>query len=501
VTVYEAVIGLETHVQLKTRSKVFCACPTDHGAAPNSQICPVCCGYPGVLPVLNRKAVEELVRAALALGCRINRRSVFARKQYFYPDLPKNYQISQYDQPLAEAGTLEFGVEPAPPPDGASAPPEAARRTARIHRIHLEEDAGKLLHAIGNRALDHSLVDLNRTGIPLMEIVTEPDLRTPDEAAAYVTALRAVLRYVGVSDCDMEKGSLRCDANVSVRPVGQAALGTKAEVKNLNSIRGVRDAVAHEIARQTALIESGGRVVQETRLWDAARGQTQSMRSKEEAHDYRYFPEPDLVPVELDDAFVAGLRRSLPELPAARQARFGRDLGLSPYDAGVLTADKALADYFESALSRLDEADRRESAKPLANWITTELLGRLNAAKKGIEESPIRPDRLASLVALVRAGTVSGKAAKAVFDEMFSGGGDPAEIVKAKGLVQVQDEGQIERWVDEVLAEQPKIAADVKAGKAQALGSLVGAVMKKSAGRANPQTAGRLLRRKLGLEA
>ncbi len=485
---FEAVIGLEVHVQLKTRSKIFCGCPTDFGADPNSQICPVCCGYPGVLPVLNRRAVEGLVRAALALGCRINPDSIFARKQYFYPDLPKNYQISQYERPLAESGKLAIETEAGP-------------KTVRIHRIHLEEDAGKLLHAVGSRQLDYSLVDLNRTGLPLMEIVSEPDLRTPEEAAAYLTALRAVLRYVGVSDCDMEKGSMRCDANVSLRPRGAEALGTKAEVKNMNSIRGVRDAIAHEIGRQAEVLSSGGRVVQETRLWDAVKGLTQSMRSKEEAHDYRYFPEPDLVPLKLDEAFLADVRRTLPELPAARRARFEKDLGLSAYDAGVLTAEKSLADYYEEGLRALDAGLRKQAAKPLANWLTTELLGRLNAAKKEISESPIPPAHLAALVGLVLKGTISGKAAKMVFEDMFAGAGPPEAIVKQKGLVQVDDAGQIQQWVEEVLAANPKIVADVKGGKEAALGSLVGQVMKKSGGRANPQSANRLLREKLGLKS
>jgi len=482
---FEPVIGLEVHVQLKTKSKVFCGCPTDFGAEPNSQICPVCCGYPGVLPVLNRSAVEGLVRTALALDCRVNSRSVFARKQYFYPDLPKNYQISQYELPLAEHGHLDISTEAGP-------------RRVRIHRIHLEEDAGKLLHAIGSRALDYSLVDLNRTGIPLMEIVSEPDMHTAEEAAAYMEGLRAVLRYLGVSDCDMEKGFMRCDANVSLRPAGTTGLGTKAEVKNMNSFRGVRDALAYEIERQTDLLEAGQKIVQETRLWDAQKGSTHSMRSKEEAHDYRYFPEPDLVPIELSESFLDELRRSLPELPSVRRTRLEKERGLSGYDAGVITAEKPLADYFEQALAAFEEPLRREAAKPLANWLTTELLGRLHAAQKGIEESPISSRRLAALVRLVLKGTVSGKTAKTVFDDMFAGGGDPETIVEQKGLTQIEDEVLIGRWADEAIAGQPKSAQDVKAGKAAALGALVGAVLKKSGGRANPQTVQRLLKQKLG---
>jgi aspartyl-tRNA(Asn)/glutamyl-tRNA(Gln) amidotransferase subunit B len=480
---WEAVIGLEVHVQIKTRTKVFCACPTEFGAAPNSQVCPVCCGHPGVLPVVNRAAVEGLVKAGLALGCRINPRSVFARKQYFYPDLPKGYQISQFDLPFAEHGKLEIPAGP-------------GTRVVGIQRIHLEEDAGKLLHAVGSRALDGSLVDLNRAGVPLMEIVSDPDLRSPEEAAEYLQRLRTVLRYVGVSDCDMEKGSMRCDANVSVRPAGEAKLGTRAEVKNMNSFKSVRDAVAHEIARQTALIEGGGRVVQETRLWDQAAAETRSMRSKEEAHDYRYFPDPDLVPVELPAALLEEWRKSLPELPEARRARYERDLGLTPYDAGVLTSEKVLADYFESALAVFGP-EPRQGAKPLANWLTTELLGRLNELKKDLADSPVAARGLGELVQLVVKGTVNSKAAKMVFDEMFAGGGDPAEIVRKKGLVQVEDEGQIKSWVEEVIAANPKIVADVKGGKDAAVGSLVGQVMKKSSGRANPQTVNKLLRQSL----
>ncbi len=486
-TKFEAVIGLEVHVQIKTESKIFCSCPTTFGADPNSQICPVCCGYPGVLPVLNRRAVEGLVRAALAVGCAINRRSTFARKQYFYPDLPKDYQISQFDLPLAINGGLDVAAGGAP-----------ARRI-RIHRIHLEEDAGKLLHAVGSRALDYSLVDLNRTGVPLMEVVSEPDLRSPEEAGVYLDTLRTLLRYVGVSDCDMEKGSMRCDANVSIRPVGATALGTKAEVKNMNSIKSVRDAIAHEIARQIDVVTSGGRVVQETRLWDQDTSSTRSMRSKEEAHDYRYFPDPDLVPLELTDAFIEEQRRALPELPEARRARYQTEMGLSAYDAGVLTAEKTLSDYFETALGRLAPAERKDAAKPLTNWLTTELLGRLNGLKKTIEESPVSPDQLGALVRLVQKGTLNSKAAKTVFDTMFTEGGDPETIVKAKGLVQVDDPGAIAGWVDEVIAANAKIVADVRGGKASAVGALVGQVMKKSGGRANPQTVQKMLQEKLAV--
>jgi aspartyl-tRNA(Asn)/glutamyl-tRNA(Gln) amidotransferase subunit B len=478
---WEAVIGLEVHVQIRTRTKLFCACPAEFGAEPNSHICPVCAGHPGVLPVLNRRALEGLVKTALAVGCRINGRSVFARKQYFYPDLPKGYQISQYELPLAVEGRLEISTE-------------AGARVVGIERIHLEEDAGKLLHAVGSRALDYSLVDLNRTGVPLMEIVSKPDMRTPEEAAEYLVQMRNVVRTVGASECDMEKGSMRCDANVSVRKVGETALGVKAEVKNMNSFKAVKDAVAFEIERQIRLLEEGGRVVQETRLWDQAEGTTRSMRSKEEAHDYRYFPDPDLPPVELSDAQIEEWRRSLPELPEVRRARFEKDLGLSAYDANVLTAEKVLADFFEEGLAVFPAAERRAGAKPLVNWLTTELLGRLNAKKKELSESPVPARHVGELTRLVVAGTVNSKAAKMVFDEMFAGGGSPEEIVKKKGLVQVEDEGQIKAWVDEVIAANAKIVADVKGGKEAALGALVGQVMKKSSGRANPNTVNKLLR-------
>ncbi len=498
-TAYETVVGLEVHVQIKTKSKLFCGCATEFGAEPNSHICPVCAGHPGVLPVLNRLAVEGLARAALALNCRVNEHSIFDRKQYFYPDLPKDYQISQYKQPLAEAGHLDISMEAAP--SDKPGPRLAARgpKRVRINRIHLEEDAGKLMHAIGSRVLDYSLVDLNRTGVPLMEIVSEPDLRSPEEAMAYLSALRTILRYVGVSDCDMEKGSMRCDANISLRPAGQEKFGTRAEIKNLNSIRGVRDALLYEISRQAEILDGGGRVVQETRLWDQARQVTQSMRSKEEAHDYRYFPEPDLVPVHLDAAYLEGLKKMLPELPDARAARYEKELGLSSYDAGVLTSEKSLSDYFESALKGFngDGSSKKDAAKPLVNWITTELLGRLNALKKEIQESPIPAEDMAELVKLVQKGTISGKIAKTVFDDMFSGAGRPEEIVKKKGLVQVDDEGQIAQWVDEAIAANPKVVADLKSGNERALGSLVGAVMKKSAGKANPQTVNKILRQKL----
>ncbi|OGR94371.1 MAG: aspartyl/glutamyl-tRNA amidotransferase subunit B [Elusimicrobia bacterium RIFCSPLOWO2_01_FULL_64_13] len=484
---YESVIGLEVHVQIKTDSKLFCSCPTVFGAPPNSNICPVCSGYPGCLPVLNRKAVESGVRTALALGCEVREESVFARKQYFYPDLPKNYQISQYEKPLAEGG--ELFVETA-------GRPEPLR--VRILRVHLEEDAGKLIHPEGAGGAEGSLVDLNRTGIPLMEIVSEPDLRSSEDAQRYLEALKSSLEYLGVSGCDMEKGSLRCDANVSIRPAGSRTLGTKVELKNMNSFRGVRDAVDYEIARQTAAVESGGRIVQETRLWDAEKGESRPMRSKEEAHDYRYFPEPDLPPLAAPKEWVESLRAALPEMPRARRERFTRDYHLTGYDARVLTAQKELGDYYEAAwqLLRTVRGDGRE--KLLANWVTTELLGRLNAGKMELASSPVPAESMAGLVRLILDGTLSGKIAKTVFDEMWATGGEPAEIVQKKGLVQVLDEGRIREWAKEALARNRKAADEFRSGKERALGSLVGAVMKASGGKANPEIVNRILLEELG---
>ncbi len=482
---YEVVIGLEVHAQLKTESKIFCGCPTEFGALPNHNICPVCTGQPGVLPVLNRKAVEYLVKTGLALGCRINEHSLFARKQYFYPDLPKNYQISQYELPLAEHGVLEIEVE-------------GAKKTIGICRIHLEEDAGKLLHAIGSRVLDYSLVDYNRTGVPLMEIVSEADLRSPEEAYQYLAVLKSILEYLDVCDCDMEEGKFRCDANISIRPFGQKEFGTKTELKNMNSLSGVRDALHYEIERQTEVVSSGGKIIQETRLFDATAGVTRSMRTKEQAHDYRYFPEPDLVPMELGSELITRLKAQIPELPKARRERFTSALGLSPYDAGVLTADKALADYYEAALKKIPGAIAPETtAKTLANWLTTELLGRLNASGTPLSASPVSPENLAGLVALIAKETISGKIGKTVFEEMMASGRAPEDIVKEKGLVQISDEGALAKICDEVIAENPKAAGEVKAGNERAIGALVGAVMKKSRGQANPQLVNKLLKQKL----
>ncbi len=474
---WEVVIGLEVHAQLLTRSKLFCGCPTAFGAPPNSQTCPVCQGLPGVLPVLNRRAVEFGIRTARALHCRINARCRFARKHYFYPDMPKNYQISQYEAPLAEDGWLEL----------------AGGMRIGIQRLHLEEDVGKLTHAGGVfETATESLVDFNRAGVPLMEIVSRPDLRSPADAAEYLRSLRAILRYLGVCDGNMEAGSLRCDANVSLRPAGAAELGTKVEIKNMNSFRHVRDALEHEAARQARVLEAGERITQETRLWNPERAVTLSMRSKEYAHDYRYFPEPDVPPVAPDPAWVAAIEASLPELPGARRARFAEQYGLPPADAELLTGDRALAEYFEAAVAA------HPNPKALANWIGSELLRELRGDPAAADRAPIRPGHLARLVALVDAGTISGKMAKELFERMARTGEDPEAIVEREGLRQVVDEAAIDRVIGEVLAAHPAVVADYRRGKRQAAGFLVGQVMKATGGKANPQLVNRLLATRLG---
>ena len=475
---FEAVIGLEVHAQLKTKSKIFCGCSTQFGAEPNTQICPVCTGMPGVLPVLNKVAIEHIIKTSLALDCKVNPLSRFARKQYFYPDLPKNYQISQYDQPVSEHGYLDVQV------DGVT-------KRLGITRVHLEEDAGKLLHEVGSRQIDGSYVDLNRTGVPLMEIVSEPDMRTPQEAYAYLTALKSILEYIDASDCNMEEGSLRCDANVSIRPVGQKELGTKAEVKNMNSFKAVQKALEYEIARQIKATEAGERIVQETRLWDADKEMTFSMRSKEEAHDYRYFPEPDLVPVVVDEKWLEEIKKNLPELSAQKKERFIKEYSLPEYDAGVLTADKNLSEYFEVTVKGY------ANPKAASNWIMTELLAQLNAANKTIIESLITPKHLRQMLELIDKGTISGKIAKTVFEEMFASGKMPEVVVKEKGLVQISDEGAIAKVIEEVLAANAKSVEEYKAGKAAALNFLLGQVMKKTQGKANPGLVNKILKEKL----
>jgi aspartyl-tRNA(Asn)/glutamyl-tRNA(Gln) amidotransferase subunit B len=477
---WEPVIGLEVHAQLLTRSKMFCGCATTFGAPPNHQTCPVCLGMPGVLPVINRRAIEFGLRTASALHCRINAECRFARKHYFYPDMPKNYQISQYEAPLAGAGWLEIEMGDAP-------------RRIGIERLHLEEDVGKLTHQGGVfETASASLVDFNRAGVPLMEIVSHPDLRSPGEAAEYLRTLRAILRYLGVCDGNMEAGALRCDANVSVRRAGTLELGTKVEIKNMNSFRHVRDALEHEAVRQIRALEGGERVVQETRLWNPERSTTVPMRSKEYAHDYRYFPDPDLVPVQPDPAWVVAIEQELPELPRPRCQRFVEQYGLPVHDAELLTGDRALADYFEEA-TRL-----HPNPKALANWIGSELLRELKGDAAAVLASPIRAAALARLVALVDEGTISGKMAKELFERMVRTGEEPDAIVQREGLRQVADEGAIGQAIDTVVAAHPGVVTDYRRGKKQALGFLVGQVMKATQGKANPQLVNRLLAERLG---
>ena len=476
---YEMVVGLEVHCQLATKTKLFCGCGTDgFGSPPNSRICPLCTGQPGVLPVLNKRAVELAFQAALALECRLNDSSIFARKNYFYPDLPKAYQISQYDQPFSEHGKLTIALK------------DRAPKTIGITRIHMEEDAGKLLHEVGSLKIDGSLVDFNRAGVPLIEIVSEPDIRGSEEAYAYLTALKEVIQFVGSSRCDMEKGEMRCDANISVRPAGQAAFGIRAEIKNLNSFKNVKDAIDHEFHRQVELIESDGKVVQETRLWNVETQATVSMRSKEEAHDYRYFPDPDLVPLVADAAWVAAIKKDMPELPAVKRARFIAELGLSSYDADVLTGDKTLADFFEKAAA----AAPKTAVKTVANILSTEMLGRLNADNKTAGEVPFPPAYVGELAGLVVAGTLSSKGAKDVFAKMWESSKAPKMLVEELGLAQVSDDKQVMEWVRQALAANPKAAADLKSGKEAAIGAIVGGVMKLSKGKANPALVNKLIK-------
>jgi aspartyl-tRNA(Asn)/glutamyl-tRNA(Gln) amidotransferase subunit B len=472
---YEVIIGLEVHAQLLTDTKIFCRCSTKFGSGPNTQTCQVCTGMPGVLPVMNRKAIEFAIRTGLAMNCRITPYSRFARKNYFYPDLPKNYQISQYELPLCEGGFVEIIMD------------NEVKRIG-ITRIHMEEDAGKNIH---DSRGEYSYVDLNRTGVPLMEIVSEPDLRSPGEAAEYMKKLRAILRYLGVCDGNMEQGSLRCDANVSIRPFGQRELGTRTELKNINSFRFVEKALEYEIRRQTAIVEDGGKIVQETRLWDSAAGVTQSMRSKEEAHDYRYFPEPDLPPIVVDNAWIDRIKAGLPELPDQKRQRFIKTYGLPEYDSEILTVERSVADWFEEAVKAGGQA------KAVSNWIMGDLMRIMNEAGKTIDDMPIKPPQLAGMLKLVDDGTISGKIAKTVFEEICTTGKNADEIVKEKGLVQISDTGEIEKAVDDILAKHPDEIGRFRAGDEKLIGFFVGQVMKATKGKANPKVLNDLLMKKL----
>jgi aspartyl-tRNA(Asn)/glutamyl-tRNA(Gln) amidotransferase subunit B len=475
---FEPVIGLEVHCQLLTATKIFCSCRNRFGDEPNTNVCPVCLGLPGALPVLSRQAVTLAIRAGLATHCTINETSIFARKNYFYPDLPKGYQISQYERPLASEGYVEI-------------PSGGAFTRVRLQRIHMEEDAGKLLHEGFSWSVDKSGVDFNRSGVPLIEIVSHPDMRSAEEAHEYLTALKAVLLYAGVSDCNMEEGSLRCDANVSIRPRGTEAFGTRAEIKNLNSFRNVARSIEHEIARQAAVIESGGKIVQETRLWNADRAETVSMRSKEEAHDYRYFPEPDLPPLVVSSAWVEEVRGSLPELPAEKRRRFVTEYGIPDYDAGVLTLAREVADYFETV------AKHSSNAKAASNWVMTEVLRKLKDDERPLATCPVKPEALAEMIRLIDAGTISGKIAKDVFEKMWASGESPKQIVVREGLTQVSDTASIQAAIDEVIAANPDQVATYRKGKTGTLGWFVGQVMKKTGGKANPQIVNELLKKAL----
>jgi aspartyl-tRNA(Asn)/glutamyl-tRNA(Gln) amidotransferase subunit B len=476
VTEYEPVIGLEVHAQLMTKSKIFCGCSAEFGAAPNTRTCPVCLGMPGVLPVLNRTVVEFAVKMALATRCRINLMSNFARKNYFYPDLPKGYQISQYALPLAEKGYVDIETD-------------AGEKRIGLIRIHIEEDAGKLVH---DEHMPSSYVDLNRAGVPLIEIVGEPDIRSPEEAALYLRRLHETLVYLEICDGNMEEGSFRCDANISLRPKGREAFGTRAELKNLNSFRHVQRALEYEIKRQAYILESGGEVVQETRLWDDARGVTLSMRSKEEAHDYRYFPDPDLVALHVDEAWIQEVAATLPELPLEKRERFVREYGITPYDAGLLTMTRPLAAYYEEVVRACGKP------RPAANWVKGDLLRLLNEDRADIRACPVSAASLGDMICLIEEGAISGKMAKDLIEEMYKTGKSPRTIIEEKGLVQITDEDALARVVDEVIAANPNQLAQYRGGKDKLFGYFVGQVMKATQGKANPQLVNDLLQKRLG---
>jgi len=476
---YEPVIGLEVHAQLLTKSKIFCGCSTVFGKEPNTLTCPVCTGQPGSLPVLNRRAVEFAIKLGLATNCRITPYSLFARKNYFYPDLPKGYQISMYEYPLAVDGFIDISVE-------------GQKKRIKLIRIHMEEDAGKLKHGETPETASYSYVDFNRTGVPLVEIVSRPDIRSPEEAGDYLRKLRAILQYLEICTGNMEEGSFRCDANVSVRPKGQKEFGTRAEVKNMNSFRHVEKALEYEIKRQILVIEDGDNVVQETRLWDANEGITISMRSKEEAHDYRYFPDPDLVPLRVDEAWIDEIRKGLPELPDQKKGRFVKDYQIPEYDAEILTSTKPMANYYEECVRLFPEP------KTVSNWIMGDLLRELKRDEREIDQCPVTPKHLAEMLDMIKKGTISGKIAKDVFGEMVTTGDRPEKIVREKGWVQILDGGEIEGVIDRIIAANPKLVEDYRSGKEKLFGYFVGEVMTSTKGKANPKLLNDLLRKKLG---